>query len=367
MTFERWYAIYPPVGAEYEDMKRRAVRFIWESRAEPGGYIKEPMIRFTKPPEHNCFSWHQVYHAMIMRDADTAVQTLMNMFPNQDEYGHLPDLITEDYINITAAKPPIHGYGLLRLFDTLGDKITVEHCARTYPGLLKWFGFWTTLRDTDNDGVPQYNHGCESGYDFSLMFAKGVPVETPDLICYVALLANALGQLAIRLNLPEDAAKWCGKSEFLLDKLFTEFWNGERFIAKLSGIHEVVEFDELEAYLPFMLGEKLPAPIADKMARDLEEHYVTPHGLRSRPGRPGTILGFSQAKILPGLYLAGKRDLAVKLLRGFVNHGAEHEPAFIFSEDGNTPFGETFTKMSALSAAIWLICANFLYETEDSK
>ncbi|MCL1835334.1 MAG: hypothetical protein FWG48_04160 [Oscillospiraceae bacterium] len=235
-----------------------------------------------------------------------------------------------------------------------------------YDGLTKLFGFWTTLRDTDNDGVPQYNHGCESGYDFSLMFAKGVPVETPDIICYVALLAEALAQLAAGLSKPGDAAKWREKSDFLLGKLFTEFWNGERFIAKLSGLHETVVFDELEAYLPFMLGKRLPPEIAGKMAADLQASYTSPHGLLSRPkdGKPGTIMGFSQVKILPGLFETGHREQALRLLRGFVDHGAEHDPVFFFSEDGSNLGTNQFTSMSALSAAQWLACANFLYENE---
>ncbi|MCL2124415.1 MAG: hypothetical protein FWH33_00310 [Oscillospiraceae bacterium] len=362
MTFQQWYDLYPKVEPQYESMKKKAVHLIWESRAEPSGYIKEPMIRFTKPPELNCFSWHQVYHAMAMSDVDMAVQTLMNMFQNQDEFGELPDLMTENYINITATKPPIHGYGALRIIERYGDLLTTAHCEAMYPGLSRLYGFWTTLRDTDNDGVPQYNHGCESGFDFSTMFAKGVPVETPDIICYVALLAEALAEIANRLGLPE-AQEWARKSNLLLDKLFSEFWNGSRFIAMLSGLHEHVLFDSIEAYFPFMLGKRLPAHISAVMADDLETCYLSPYGLRSEPksGRKSMIMGFSQVIILPGLYQAGYRDLATKAVRGFTDYGAAAEPVFFFADDGSSARENDFTKMSALSAAMWLDCATFLY------
>jgi len=221
------------------------------------------------------------------------------------------------------------------------------------------------MRDTDNDGIPQYNHGCESGFDFSPMFAKGVPVETPDIICYVALLAEALEKITLRLNLPESA-QWGLKSKLLLDRLYSDFWNGERFIAMLSGLHEIVDFNTLEACFPFMLGKRLPADISDVMAKDIAEHYATPYGLRSEPrsDKPGTIMGFCQTLVLPGLYRAGHRDLASRLLRGYVDYGAENEPAFFFSEDGSGADANDFTKMSALSAALWLGCAIFLHETE---
>ena len=133
MNYEEWYEMFVPVAPEYEETKRKAVRFIWESRAEPGGYIKEPMIRFSKPPERNCFSWHQVYFALTMSNADLAAATLMNMFPNQDEFGELPDLMTEDYINITATKPPIHGYGLLRMMERFGDRLAPPQAAPAPP------------------------------------------------------------------------------------------------------------------------------------------------------------------------------------------------------------------------------------------
>ena len=363
MTYDEWRGIYPQVEPKYESMKDKAIRLIWESRAEPNGYIKEPMIRFTKPPERNCFSWHQVYHAIAISDVDIAVQTLMNMFPNQDEYGELPDLMTEDSINITATKPPIHGYGALIILDRFRQAITKEHCEKMYPGLEKLYKFWTTLRDTDNDGVPQYNHGCESGFDFSQMFKKGVPVETPDIICYVALLAEALGKITERLGMP-DAADWMDKSQHLLEKLYSDFWNGERFIAMLSGLHEVVEFDSLEAYFPFMLAERLPKDIADKMADDLENMYAAQYGLRSEPktDKPGMIMGFSQVIILPGLYKSGYRELAAKLMRGYVDYGATNEPPFFFPEDGSRLDINGFTAMSALSAAQWLYCTAFLNE-----
>ena len=365
MTFQKWYELYPELNLEYENMKNKAIRIIWESRAKPKGYIKEPMIRFTKPPEQNCFSWHQVFHAIAMSNADHAVQTLTNMFPNQDEHGELPDLMTEDYVNITATKPPIHGHGALILMERFGDGITKSHCERMYSGLSKLFKFWTTFRDTDNDGVPQYNHGCESGFDFSPMFAKGVPVETPDIICYVALLAEALEKIALRLDLPA-ASQWGDKSRVLLEKLFEEFWNGRRFIAKLSGLHEVVEFESLEAFFPFMLGNRLPECISKQMASDLESNYSTPYGLRSEPttDKLSSIMGFSQVLILPGMYLAGHIDLAERLMRGYVDYGAKNEPAFFFLEDGSSAGAGDFSAMSALSAAQWLYCAEFIKRRE---
>ncbi|MDR0916196.1 MAG: hypothetical protein LBN02_03295 [Oscillospiraceae bacterium] len=369
--FAEWYALYADVEPQYLDMKKRCVYMIWICEIGARGKLTEPAILYTKPTEQACFSWHQVYHAMAMRDPAAASRTLMNLFGCQDAFGELPDLADDRYINITATKPPFHGFGLVYLLERLDfTRAQLEHM---YGGLSKLYTFWTTLRDTDNDGVPQYNHGCESGNDFSAAFKQGVPVETPDIIAYVALLAEGLGKIASRLGNAEESRDWQSKSDRLILALTTEFWTGERFIARLSGSHEPVVYDELEAYMPLMLGSRLPAAIVDRLARDLSDPtlYYTTHGLRAEPknAAPAWIFGFGQVKILPGLYDAGQRELAVRLLRGFVDYGDTHTPAFLFVEpsaDGVEVGGIAgFTELSALSAAMWLDCAAYLNEVGD--
>lgn len=406
--YENWYSMYPPVPSKYEYIKRLSVYAIWICQIGPRGLITEPAILFNKPTESSCFSWHQVYHAMIMHnDVDMAVQTLMNLFAYQDEFGEIADLYDDKFNNIMATKPPFHGYGLLYMLERIGDSITVEHCKHMYKGLSKWYEWWMTLRDTDNDGVPQYNHGCESGNDFTDLMAKGVPTEAPDLISYLALLAEGLGKLASRMGMESEAAKWQGESERLINVLVNEFWNGKKFIARLSTTHEIIESDELEVYTPMMLGARLPEHIVKAMAKDLAnpELYYTPYGLRSRPKQydngqalPGMIAGFAQVKILPGLYYAGEKELARKMIAGFCDLGAERMPSFMFREpvppapppspnagfpDGRggppasrgqgpgtapadapsePPSRGGLMGLSALAAAMWLDLATFLEE-----
>lgn len=378
--YEEWYAMYPPVPSKYEDTKKLSVYAIWICQIAPRGLLTEPAILFSKPTESSCFSWHQVYHAMIMQNnPDAASQTLMNLFAYQDEYGELADLFDDKFNNIMATKPPFHGYGLVYMLERMGDSFTLEHCRHMYNGLTKLYKWWTTIRDTDNDGVPQYNHGCEGGNDYSDLMAKGVPVETPDLISYIALLAEGLGKLAERMGMPEEAAAWQEKSEWLLKVLVDEFWDGKRFIARLSTTHEIVESEELEVYMPLMLGARLPKEIVKTMAKDLAdpEKYFTPYGLRTLPRRyengqpkPGAIMGFAQVKIIPGLYNAGEKELARKLLTGYCDRGAERNPSFFFLEplsptEPGAPNAEPpsgLAGLNALAAAMWLDCVTFLEE-----
>jgi hypothetical protein len=306
-----------------------------------------------------------------MNDADHAVQTLMNLFPNMDDQGELPDLVDDRYVNITATKPPIHGLAALIFLKRFGNELTPEHCRKMYEGLSKLCDYWTRKRGFGQT-LPFYKHGCESGYDFSAMFAKGAPVIGPDLLSYCILLSEACGKLAEQLNLT-DSSKWFDLSERLLTVLLSDFWTGTRFAARLADSYEIVEFDELEAYLPMILGGRLPENIINAMAEELAdpERYFTPFGLRSQPKAPGSqgvIMGFSQVKILPGLYEAGKNEFAVSVMRGFTELCAEKGPSFFHFEPIDGAAAETgdnlgdLTALSALAAAEFLLAASFLKE-----
>lgn len=69
-----------------------------------------------------------------------------------------------------------------------------------YDALVKWTYWWLTYRDDDNDGIPQYNHGNESGWDNGTAFSGGVPIECPDLTAYLIIQMDVLADIAGRLG-----------------------------------------------------------------------------------------------------------------------------------------------------------------------
>jgi putative isomerase len=372
--YEDWLSMYPRVPGKYEDVKKLSAYSIWICYVAPMGILKGNIVLFAK--NNSAFSWHQAYHAMaIENNVDLSVQIMRNMFDYQDEFGEIPDLVDDQYINILATKPPFHGFALLYMLDRMGDRLTAEHCRILYEPLAKWYRWWMTLRDTDHDGIPQYNQGCESGIDFSMMLSKGTPVECPDLISYMILLGEGLGKLAEKLGKYEEAKEWAGKSQNMLEVLLRDFWDGEKFIARVSSSHEIVDFDEIEAYVPLMLGKRLPREVVDKLAETLSdpEKYYTHIGFRSAPKQyrdgmpmPGFVGGFAQIKLIPGLYEAGKKELARDVLTGFCDSNLEKVPNFGYLEfdppgqkgDGFGSFG----KCSALSSAIFIVMAGYLAE-----
>jgi hypothetical protein len=376
--YANWLAMYPPVPGKYEDTKKLCAYAIWICYASPLGILKNNIVLFSK--DNSALSWHQAYHAMaITKDADTAVQIMGSIFEYQDAYGELPDLIDDQYLNILATKPPFQGFAFLYMLERMGDRITAEHCAALYGPFARWYEWWRTMRDTDGDGVPQYNQGCESGNDYTEMLAKGTPVECPDLMAYLILLAESLEKLALRLGKRAEAAVWRARASHMLGHLLDEFWDGEKFIARLSGSHEIVEAEEIDCYMPLMLGKRLPPEIVEKLAERLAdpELYYSEIGLRGLPRRykdgkpqPGLVMAFAQVKLAMGLYAAGKTELARDILRRFLDVNAKQLPNFAcweWLEPGME--GLAFGKCAALSCSIFMAMAGFLAEIsrEDAR
>ncbi|MDR1914134.1 MAG: hypothetical protein LBQ68_06600 [Clostridiales bacterium] len=371
--YDAWYDLYPPVPGRYEDIKKLAAYAVWICYISPKGLLTDNIVLFDKR-NTSAFSWHQAYHALsITNNVDQAVQIMLAMFKYQDEYGEIPDLYDDKFCNILATKPPFHGFALLKMIENYGYDLTTEHCKAMYDPLARWYNWWLTIRDTDGDGVPQYNQGCESGNDFTPMLAKGVPVECPDLMAYLILLSEGLAVLAGRIGKHDEEIAWNEKSKKMLETLIEEFWDGEKFIARLSSSHEIVEYEESDAFIPIMLGKRLPKEILDTMAEQLldPEKYYTPKGFRSGPKQykdgavlPGFISGFSQIKLIPGLYEAGYEEAARAALIGFCEENLEKLPNFAYLEfdpPGINP-SAIFGPCSALSSAIFIVMANYLYQ-----
>ena len=378
--YENWLAMYPEVPEKYEYVRKVAVYCIWTCCVGPMGLLKNNIISYEKTD--SVFAWHSAYHAMTMtKDADISVRTMLSMFEYQDEFGQLPDMVDDRFINFLATKPPYHGVAVLYMLDRMGDRMTKEHCEALYTPLVKLHSWWTTFRDTDNDGVPQYNQGCEQSYDYSVMFSKGLPVESPDLIAYIVLLEEALAKLTERIGKTEESKEWLNRSKNLLDKLINEFWNGEKFIARMSSSHEIIEFDEIDAYSPIMLGRRLPAHITDKIAEALSdpEKFYTPIGFRSVKRKyfngkpiPGIITGATQIKVVRGLCETGKKELVKDILTRFCDMTLEKLPMYRFLEfdppegfNGSILYYKEFGVCSAFSSVIFIILASLLKEISE--
>lgn len=307
----------------YAQARDRAAYINWSAFVQPEGHIRRPAMLMSKNWMLSVWSWDHCFNAMALAkgDPDAAWDQFLVMLDHQDAEGALPDCINDRTMIWNFVKPPIHGWALDWMMEH-SSAISPERLSQVYQPLCRWTDWWFTYMDSDRDGIPQYFHGNDSGWDNGTAFRRGTPLETPDLSAFLVLQMEALAKVAQKLDKKEDAAEWFNRSRHLLDAMLEHFWVNGRLVARLSGGHEVVQCDSLQMYLPILLGQRLPQEVRDWLVKGLQPDgkFLTAHGLATEsPESPfyredgywrGPIWAPPTLMVVQGLAHAGEMELA---------------------------------------------------------
>jgi len=325
-AFEAWRAQTLPVPATYAPAHELAAYIQWSSVVAPRGNFAVPAMLMSKNWMSKIWGWDNCFNALALAqyNPQLAWQQLMLFVMHQHEDGAFPDHITDTTRSFRFYKPPVYGW-VLRAMQAHGH-LTADRIAEIYAPLCRWTVWWLTHRDDDGDGLPQYNHGNESGWDNGTVFAHGVPVESPDLATYLIIQMDVLADFAETLGLPDEAQAWRSRADALQIKMLDAFWTGERFIARHAFTHEAYTGDSLLVDMPLLLGDRLPQVIREKLVADVRR-FVTTHGLSTEHvSSPyytddgywrGPIWAPSTYLIVDGLRACSHDDLAEDIARRF--------------------------------------------------
>ncbi len=328
-SFERWMALTTKEDAGYPAVRELAAFVQYAPIVEPAGKLGRAAMLIS-PGFNGIWSWDHAFNAMslIYNQPQMAWDQLMLPFDQQDEFGALPDYYNDTDIVWNYTKPPIHGWALRFMLER-SNAITNDQLRCFYPKLVRWTNWWFTYRDYDGNGIPQYNHGNDSGWDNSLIFANPGIVESPDLSAFLVVQMDVLAEVARRLGLMEEAEAWEHRSDRFLARMMDYFWAGDRFIAKRGGTAELIDTQSLLHWIPIVLGSRLPEELIRVMADKLgpEGPFLTEWGLATeQPASPhyqpdgywrGPIWAPSTFIIAEGLRAAGERELAQEIARRF--------------------------------------------------
>ena len=393
--FEAWTKKYAKLPEKYAGVAKYAQYVIWNCHLPPKGLLPNHTIYMMRSGGlTRAMGWHQSYQAMAAwRDVDLCFDLMYSMFSMQDEYGMIPDGASDKEIEYTSTKPPLQGFALAWILDHVGiENVPEAALEKLYGPMCRWVNWWRTFRDVDHDGLIGYCHADESGFDDATIFTKGLPVETPDIAAYLVLCLEACGRIAAQLGKTEESEQHFADSKAMLDAMLKTFWNGEKFICLTDGTHEVIDCESICIYQPIILGKRLPQEIIDKLAEAIgdPERFFTPHGLATESmkspyydgGMGGFVLGMSiapvQLMLTLGLYLAGKKELAVRCAEIWLEESLKNEagpitvyraPVPVPMDDGSG-FEPVFTGdklpggISTWGCAVYLILAEMLGEAE---
>jgi len=327
--YESWLENTLEIPEKYAKGKEEASYITWSCVVPPEGMLTRPAMYMSKNWMTNIWSWDHCFNALALakNNPELAWDQFMIFFDLQDESGMLPDFVNNRSALWNFTKPPIHGWTLRRMWEQ-NDFVTEDKLREVYQPLEKWTKWWLTFQDSDQDGIPQYNHGNDSGWDNSTIFHKGTPVESPDLSSFLLIQMEVLSEIACKLGKYDEARQWMDESQALLSRMIDHFWTGHNFVAKRSGTHEVIESNSLVLYVPLILGDRLPPEILNRLVEDITtKGFLTEYGLATEmPDSPfyrkdgywrGPIWAPTTMLLADGLLSSGKKEAAIEVAEKF--------------------------------------------------
>jgi hypothetical protein len=327
--YAQWLARMPEVPQEFGAGAELAAYIDWASVVAPGGYLKFPAMLMSKNWMDQVWSWDHCFNAMALaeKDPELAWEQFELPFANQDAHGALPDTMGNDALGFSYTKPPIHGWAMAWMAERGGYR-DVKHLATIYGPMTRWTEWFFKYRDTNGDGLPEYDHGNDSGWDNSTVMLEGSPVESPDLDAFLILQMDELARIAHALGKDAEAHAWTARADALQAKMLAKFWKGDHFVAYRADGKEI-DARSLQLYLPILLGKRLPAEVRAKLIAGLMKagRFRTANGFATEPLDSayyqadgywrGPIWAPTEMIVAEGLDASGEHELAKKTREDF--------------------------------------------------
>lgn len=318
----------PAVPERYRDAAVVASYVNWSGYVKKSGLLPRDSMYMSKNWMCNVWSWDHCFNAMALayNNPQKAWDQFIIMFDLQDETGLIPDSINDSQIVWNFCKPPIHGWALSRIMEVM--PLTIEQIREAYDKLSRWTNWWLNQRDRNENGLCEYNHGNDSGWDNATAFGHIPPVETPDLQAFLVLQMEILSDLAGKLHRKADAKEWSEKAREKMNRMLSCCFEGTRPKAVHVETQNEIETDSLLLYLPIILGKRLPPEIRAHLISVLKsDEFLTEYGYATEKPRSekyesdgywrGPIWAPSTMIILDGLYQCEEIELVRSVTEAF--------------------------------------------------
>ena len=365
--FAAFLARVPAAPAELAETRAAAAHLLWSCSVAKAGYLGRDALLMSKNWMDRLWSWDHCFNAVALAPVrpDLAWDSFLAPFDLQAEDGSLPDSISEGAVVRGFVKPPIHGWALRRLM--AATELSEAQLSEAYGRIARWTRWWLDCRDRDRDGLCEYDHGNDSGWDNGTAFLRLPPVETPDLATFLAIQCDVLADLARRLGRPDaEAAEWARIADAQIAAMDRELFDAAgRPLVRAAYTHETFSPDTLMLRIPVLLGDRLPARLRAPLLADLEsDRFLTEWGYATEsPASPlyrndgywrGPIWAPSTLLLCDGIRACGRPDLARRVAERFCRMCAKSG----FAENFDALTGEGLRDRAyTWTAAVFLVLA----------
>jgi len=375
----QWLNTMPEVPDKYFKPAKLAMYVNYESFVAPYGNLPRYTLLMSKNWMTSCWSWDHCFNAIALsyKNPELAWDQLNIHFDLQDNFGCLPDAVSAASTVWNFCKPPIHGWAFSLMMEINKKFKEKKYLAEFYPKLVKWTLWWLKNRDPNGDGLCEYYHGNDSGWDNASVFDLGFPVTAPDLATYLIIQMELLSNLALILGKTSESKKWKTDSDKMLKRMLEKLWDGNQFQTKNALTGEIsAKGDSLINFIPILLGKKLPAQIRNKIALELKigGRFVTKFGPATENPRSKCYVdnGYWRGPVWPpivllivdGLKRSGFENQAKTIAKNFCNMC---KAKMTFAENYDPLNGKPLCdKAYTWSSSVFLILAHELLAKKDT-
>lgn len=328
--WREWRERMPAVDECYRDAAEYSWHMLYSLEVPAEGHLTRPIALMSKRWMNKIWAWDNCFDALAMciGDPERAFDQLRVYFDNQAPSGQFCDSLSTWHADYCFVKPPIYGWTITQLIQRLGKRRCMAFVKQAYEPVCRLTNWWYTQRDRDRNGMCEYYHGNDSGWDNSTMFDQGYPTDGSDLGAHLILQSEALAVMADMIGRRAEAASWRRKSQTQLKRLLRNV-RGNRFISPRSGTSDAEPTQSLLNYIPMVLGDRLPATVRAAIVADLSPGgpFLTDYGLATEAPSSakydshgywrGPIWAPSTYLIFSGLVDAGETGLAQTIARRF--------------------------------------------------
>ena len=326
--FAAFLSRVPKVEPRYAKAREDAALLLWSAAVAPRGNLRRESLLMSKNWMNMVWSWDHAFNAVGLSDVDfdLAWDQLMCVFDAQDASGQLPDAMGDGARIFAFAKPPVHGWAIRRMMS--GRELSrgrMEDAYRRISGSTRW---WLERRDRDGNGLAEYDHGNDSGWDNSTAFLVLPPVETPELQAYLVVQMDVLADLARRLGRNAESEEWSGRADALAKKTVEVLFDAEgNPLARQVATGRVFAPRALQTRLAMLMGKRLPERVRKRTAEEVARGpYRMGHALATLPEGEhfsregywrGPVWAPSTMLSVDGLRACGEEKAAREIAREF--------------------------------------------------
>lgn len=275
--FQLYLAQFPEAPARYKVAFDEAVYTTWSATVRPSGILKRDATWMSNTVFPGVWSWDHCFNTagLMTADPDLAWDNMAVMFDYQDELGQLPGSANDSNMHWNFAKPPIQGLFAGKMLDRM--ELSENRLNQLYRWIDKQVAYWFGCHDCNDDGVPEYHHGNDSGHDNSTVFDQAFAIDSPDLLAFLICALETLGRIDTKLG--RDARRVLELKGLCINRFVDHFVVDGRIVARDTLTQEVVECRSILPLMSIVAGKYLPKTVVSDTIERLKARFLTDVGI----------------------------------------------------------------------------------------